>query len=330
MFGKLFHVRANLTLWAPIVAFVILALLDPDYGIARGHVNLPSITVWLLMAARVVFFVSMAHWMRKALFPYFDMREFMRVALRDPVAAALCVLGVVAFIISTMWLLSGTARAATCGDEVVKARPYLPMLKAEQMRLWNDHPQPSLLASLGGHESGCPCMRKCWNPGQRFEGYYKDTGTRREIGAGIPQMTIAWTKDGRVRLDALGDMARRHRGELDGLTWDNLDEQPQMQMRFMVLMMRDNFQSLRAVRDSWQRLAFADAAYNGGLGGVNNERMACGVRKGCDPQAWFGNVERVCLKSTAAMYGQRSACDINRHHVKDVLVDRAPKYAGTL
>jgi hypothetical protein len=62
----------------------------------------------------------------------------------------------------------------------------------------------------------------------------------------------------------------------------------------------------------------ADAAYNGGIDGVLNERRACGMTDNCDPQQWWGNVERVCLKSKAPLYGTRSACDINRHHVKDV------------
>lgn len=73
-------------------------------------------------------------------------------------------------------------------------------------------------------------------------------------------------------------------------------------------------------------LAFADAAYNGGQGGVDRERRACKISQGCDHREWFGNVEKYCLKSKTALYGNRSACDINRHHVKDVLKIRATKY----
>ena len=57
------------------------------------------------------------------------------------------------------------------------------------------------------------------------------------------------------------------------------------------------------------------------------ERRACQVTTGCEPARWWGHVERKCLKSRQALYGQRSACDINRHHVADVFT-RAPKYAG--
>ena len=73
-------------------------------------------------------------------------------------------------------------------------------------------------------------------------------------------------------------------------------------------------------------MAFADAAYNGGVTGVNNERRACKMTIGCDPSKWFGHTENLCLKSKAALYGNRSACTINRHHVRDVLFTRATKY----
>lgn len=100
-------------------------------------------------------------------------------------------------------------------------------------------------------------------------------------------------------------------------------------MRGVVLKMRDNIEyflpSAATVDDA---LAFADAGYNGGNGGVLKEQRACKLTPGCNPGKWFGHVEKHCLKSPAALYGNRSACDINRHHVKDVLLVRANKYKG--
>lgn len=91
--------------------------------------------------------------------------------------------------------------------------------------------------------------------------------------------------------------------------------------------MRDNFQALSPYAiNSLEAYAFADAAYNGGIGGLNKERRACVTIAGCDPSRWFGHVEKYCMKSKVALYGKRSACDINRHHVRDVLLVRAPKY----
>lgn len=79
-------------------------------------------------------------------------------------------------------------------------------------------------------------------------------------------------------------------------------------------------------RDKDSALHFADAAYNGGRGGLDNERRACKLDRNCDHTQWFGHVERYCLKSRAALYAHRSACDINRHHVSDVLLVRSHKY----
>jgi membrane-bound lytic murein transglycosylase MltF len=99
----------------------------------------------------------------------------------------------------------------------------------------------------------------------------------------------------------------------------------------VILMTRANWNRLdKLVADNDGKLAMTDAAYNGGIGGVLNERRACGLREGCDPNKWFGHVEKVCLKSTKPLYAGRSACDINRHHVHDVLHTRMPKYKGKI
>jgi len=94
-------------------------------------------------------------------------------------------------------------------------------------------------------------------------------------------------------------------------------------------MTRANWNRLdKLIPDREGKLAMTDAAYNGGVGGVLNERRSCSLRGDCDPNKWFGNVEKTCLKSTKPLYAGRSACDINRHHVSDVLRTRMPKYKG--
>jgi membrane-bound lytic murein transglycosylase MltF len=97
----------------------------------------------------------------------------------------------------------------------------------------------------------------------------------------------------------------------------------------LILMARDNFRYFQRLGiPDLRALEFADAGYNGGIAGVQNERRACQISAGCDPRQWFDHVERHCLKSREALYGQRSACDINRHHVHDVTRVRAFKYRG--
>lgn len=91
--------------------------------------------------------------------------------------------------------------------------------------------------------------------------------------------------------------------------------------------MQDNYTYYKDKSASFDdAYAFADAAYNGGIGGLDRERRVCNLTKGCNPKRWYGHVENYCLKSKTALYGQRSACDINRHHVKDVIIYRSPKY----
>ena len=180
-------------------------------------------------------------------------------------------------------------------------------------------PKAWYLASLVEHES-CISLKhsRCWNPNSRLK-------SAREEGAGLGQITRAYTSTGKVRFDALQEIKNKHI-ELQELTWYNVYTRPDLQLRAVVLKMRDNYQYYLPYTDSDNALAFADAAYNGGIGGLNNERRACKISSNCNPAVWVGNVELFCLKSKAALYGQRSACDINRHHVKDVLIVRAPKY----
>lgn len=225
-------------------------------------------------------------------------------------------------------LLAFIAFGAFCRDDVrtfipPKAFVYIPLLKQEQIKFWSGHPQPELLAGLAEQES-CISLRhsRCWDPRSELK-------TQRELGSGIFQLTRAYTKSGSLRFDSLTAMQKQY-PVLKELSWDNVYQRPDLQFRAAVLMSRDNYNALWAVVNTKARLGFADAAYNGGLSGVQNERRACGLKKGCDPQQWFGHVENVCLKSKAALYGNRSACDINREHVRNVMLVRSAKYANLM
>ena len=161
---------------------------------------------------------------------------------------------------------------------------------------------------------------RCWNPTSRLR-------SAREEGAGLGQITRAFNNDGSTRFDALTELRTRHPKELAEWNWKNVYTRPDLQIRGIILKSHDDYMSLLPYSfDSLQARKFADAAYNGGLGGVNKERRACRISLTCDPGKWDQNVELFCLKSKVALYGQRSACDINRHHVKDVFDVRTNKY----
>jgi hypothetical protein len=180
-------------------------------------------------------------------------------------------------------------------------------------------PKAWYLGALIEHESCISLTHsRCWNPASKLK-------SAREEGAGLGQITRAYNSTGGVRFDALAEIRDKH-PELRELSWSNVYVRPDLQIRAVIFKMKDNYTYYIRYTDSENALAFADAAYNGGIGGLDNERRACKITTGCNPALWFDNVEKLCLKSKAALYGQRSACDINRHHVKDVLVTRSPKY----
>ena len=201
-----------------------------------------------------------------------------------------------------------------------QAHANLPVLRSQIDAIIPGFDRPQYFAGLIEHES-CVTLTspRCWNATARLK-------TDREEGAGLGQLTRAYTADGRIRFDALADARKLDPTGLNQLRWETVYQRPDLQMRVIVLMTRANLNRLGSLTPD--PLPFADAAYNGGLGGVINERRACGLQHGCDPDTWFGHVEKHCLKSTRPLYGTRSACDINRHHVRDVLLNRMPKYRG--
>lgn len=165
---------------------------------------------------------------------------------------------------------------------------------------------------------------KCWNPSAELK-------TPREHGVGLGQLTKAYKPDGSIRFDALAELRTKHIKELRELNWSNIKNRPDLQLKAILLKTKDNYYYYRPYsRNDLEALAFSDASYNGGISGLDNERRACKLSSDCDPTRWFGNVDRVCLKSKVALYGKRSPCDINREHVVESLLIRQLKYQKLL
>lgn len=150
--------------------------------------------------------------------------------------------------------------------------------------------------------------------------------TPREFGAGVGQVTKAYNADGSIRFDTLSDLKNKYKNELKELSWNNILERADLQVRAMVLLTRGNYNTFFTVPDTMERIRMTDSAYNGGAKAVSNARMTCGLAAHCDPGIWFGNTERYLKKSTKPIYAGRSALDINLHHVSDVTETRRLKY----
>lgn len=196
---------------------------------------------------------------------------------------------------------------------------YLPMLREAQVKHWNDHPIPNALGALIEHESCISLSHsRCWNPKSQLL-------TKREQGSGFGQITRAYRIDGSVRFDALQELKDKH-SVLKEWNWNNVLIRPDLQLLGIVLKSRDDYRTLSMVKDPITRLHFTDMAYNSGMGNVNKKRRECGLRKSCDPQIYFGNVEKICPLNAKPIYGTRTACMITQHHVHDVFQVRANKY----
>lgn len=200
------------------------------------------------------------------------------------------------------------------------AYTFLPLVKQESIRLMPEMPTPQYFASLIEHES-CVSLKskKCWSPTSELR-------TRRERGAGLGQLTVAFHEDGSVRFDSLGDLRRAHMRELKELSWSNITQRPDLQIRALVLMIDKNYDSLYQIPDHQERLAMSDVGYNAGLGRVKKNRLKCSLSQGCDASKWFYHTENHCTASTKPLYAGRSACDIMNHHPRDVLLTRMNKY----
>lgn len=292
-------------------AVVVVALLgsDPDHGLSTG--------MMLLSMASGLIAVLLAHLTRKALFDYpeADLQMLFGKAAESPVGAGLALVAAALVIQALIGLFGPRAHAAVPDARAV---PFVPTIRAEVSAHWPDLAWQHYPVALIAHESGCPALRSCWSPTARLR-------THREEGAGLGQITRSWRPDGSLRFDALADMAARH-PSLRGMTWSNIYSRPDYQIRAVVLLARESWLGLRLVADHWERLAMTNAAYNGGLGGVQADRRACQIKPGCDPQRWWDHVELTCTKSKAPIYGQRSACVINRDHGRHVLLKELPKY----
>lgn len=200
-----------------------------------------------------------------------------------------------------------------------RAKDVMPLLLKEQHAYFPDLSTPEYLPALIEHESCISLTHsRCWSPTAKLQ-------TKRELGIGFFQFTKAYDANGKVRFDTLTETANRFK-PLSGLNWGNVAGRPDLQLRAGVLLVKSNYNKFTMVQNKNTRLAFTDSAHNGGAKSVLDGRRICGLRRGCDPNLWFGNVEKVLPKSRKLLYGNRSAYDINVHHVDDVLNTRMPKY----
>ncbi|MGE5515073.1 MAG: lytic murein transglycosylase [Bacteroidota bacterium] len=210
-------------------------------------------------------------------------------------------------------LLAALAAPAAAADVPAAAVPLIPVLRGEIAARWPDLAIPSALAAQVEQETCISLKSKgCWNPRTELK-------TSREYGFGLGQLTVT------SRFNAWDEVRGMDAGLRDWRWEDRYDAR--LQLRALVVKDRFNARSFATAATPADQLAFAFAAYNGGIGGALSDIKQCRATTGCDPGRWFGHVERTSLKARAkvAGYGQ-SFFDINRGYVRAVLIERRLKY----
>jgi hypothetical protein len=192
-----------------------------------------------------------------------------------------------------------------------RAAQHITTLKYQISQVWPSVPIPAALAGQIEQET-CPSLthKKCWNPRAELK-------TDREYGFGIGQITVT------SRFNNFEEVKKLD-AKLKSWRWEDRYD-PERQLRALVLMDRAAFMKLSFAAD-YERMAFMLSSYNGGLGGVMQDRRLA-LSKGADPNKWFGNVEAHSFKSKTKAHGYgQSFFEVNREYVRNVLKVRMQRY----
>lgn len=253
--------------------------------------------------------------------------RFLDLVRRD-IAWASCSLGISPKVtLRTSLVLLTTLFFAACSSFAQDVRTYVPTgaltlaptLVQVQSQYWPGAPDPWTLAGQVEQES-CITLKhsRCWSPTAELK-------TSREYGFGLGQITTAYRPDGSVRFNKFEELKAQHR-ELRGWDWSER-YRADYQLTAIVLMTRDLHKRVDGAATPLDRWAFTLSAYNGGMGGVLQDRLLCSNSSGCDPSRWFGHVERTSLKTRKVHQGYgKSAFEINREYPQLILFLRREKY----
>jgi len=131
-----------------------------------------------------------------------------------------------------------------------------------------------------------------------------------EYGWGLGQLTNT------NKYNNFKDVTEKYEG-LKTWKWEARFD-PAYQIRTMIYMDKSAYDSFTG-KTELDKLKFSASAYNGGKGGVLNDKKYCAQIQGCDPFVWDNNVETHSLKSRTKLGGYSiSALTINRDYVNNI------------
>lgn len=133
--GRFLRKRNYILVGGSILVIAFLFFTDPNHGILTlqflSQLTTPIVAVWFAYLART------------ALFDYLDMEELYIKAKENAISAAMIFIGVCLIMFALLGLFGNSARAEPRSDNYIpeKAYLYLPTVKSEQIKVWQDHPK---------------------------------------------------------------------------------------------------------------------------------------------------------------------------------------------
>lgn len=226
-------------------------------------------------------------------------------------------LGLVCLIITVIivLVLSSNAKAQTLPPNAVK---YLPDLVAAMDSMQFPY---QLRHSIAGQveQETCPSAKhsKCWNP-------KAELNTKRELGIGLGQVTIAYREDGSERFNLFKELTARP--ELKDWKWEDRYN-PYYQIKAILVLNRMNYVKLQyPFENEYEKMAAMFASYNGGFGDVMKSRLVCLKHPTCPSKKWFDGIETTNVKSERKFIYGRSPREINNEYPRNIMKIRMGKY----
>ena len=205
-------------------------------------------------------------------------------------------------------------------DVPINSIQYFPYIRELLDSSWKSLSTRSIIPSVVEQETCITLKHKsCWNPQAQLK-------TSREYGFGLGQITIAYDANGMERFNNFIDIKKQD-PILKEWQWSDRFN-PKYQLRALVVQYRNLYNNIKWTDNELNRLAFTDSAFNGGLGGILQDRKKTKLNGG-NPDLWFGtnNVAENSYKSKTAAKGYgKSFYEINREHVYNDLNVRRFKY----
>jgi hypothetical protein len=191
---------------------------------------------------------------------------------------------------------------------------YLPILNNEiDQYAKEEFKYKSIIAGQIEQETCISLKHKfCWNP-------LAELKTDREYGFGLGQITIT------EKFNKFEELKSLH-PSLKSWKWvERFDADKQL--RSIILLDLDLYKKIYWTSSYFNKLAFMLSAYNGGYGGLLNDKKLCDDTLNCNSQLWFNNVAETSWKSKTKLpqYGE-SFFNINRNYVRNIFAIRSSKY----